>query len=253
MSIFLDHPDACCQNEFTHIAQFLDAKGDVGGDLTTQMLAVWEGINQMESNVDAVGDEDDSLVVSPDAFAVCCFQNGLYVHPSVDLKALVDEIRKSGKIGQKTAGQDEETEEQEEGAQDWRIQFRGLEGCSGSLMLNALDRETAVTKFENLGIEDIQKTFAFERSQVYITNVRLPCLLIPRSSTWNDFHCTHARTHATTLPSSRYLSYASQSRLLSPNSGTSIKLKVRSPTGHSQRSEPDAREGRSVPHEGSGF
>ena len=42
------------------------------------MLRVWEEINSLEDAQNGEEDDDSSMVVSPDAFAIACFQNGLY-------------------------------------------------------------------------------------------------------------------------------------------------------------------------------
>ena len=46
------------------------------------MLRVWEEINSLEDAQNGDEEDDSSMVVSPDAFAIACFQNGLYADPN---------------------------------------------------------------------------------------------------------------------------------------------------------------------------
>ena len=57
------------------------------------MLRVWEEINSLEDAQNGEEDDDSSMVVSPDAFAIACFQNGLYADPEEDEDVILEKIR----------------------------------------------------------------------------------------------------------------------------------------------------------------
>ena len=57
------------------------------------MLRVWEEINSLEDAQNGEEDDDSSMVVSPDAFAIACFQNGLYADPEEDEDDILEKIR----------------------------------------------------------------------------------------------------------------------------------------------------------------
>ena len=131
-------------------------------------LKVWEDINQLESGHDAVGDEDDSLVVSPDAFAVCCFQNGLYVHPSQDGDAVVAAIKAAAAAAAGAAAVSGSTEpgaaggelaDETKGPRDWNVSWGTKSGTSGRIQLRGqLSAAAAKASFEAMTLEEIVAT-----------------------------------------------------------------------------------------------
>ena len=72
----VDQSKSLSYAEFSELAKFLKARA-VDESPSTLMLRVWEEINALEDIADGDAEDDASTVVSPDAFAIAFFQNGL--------------------------------------------------------------------------------------------------------------------------------------------------------------------------------
>ena len=186
MAADTDHSKSLSYPEFSKLGSYLKGKGQMHDDERTGlMLKVWELINESENNhmEDGLGDDDANAVISPDIFAITCFQNGLYVSAKDDVVEIITRIsqRDSGPDKRKRrdsfsashdSGFDLEQSAQGdgEGTQQWTAEFQS-DTASGHVLVMGSSEADAEKEWESLSLEDIHRSIAQSRQDLHLTQL----------------------------------------------------------------------------------